>query len=59
MYPYLLLGYPAGSGGLSVDTASPSTVTLVTALSVAVVGLISVVIYTTLVSRSMRGKIEL
>jgi cytochrome d ubiquinol oxidase subunit II len=58
MYPYLLFGYPVGTGSLSAYAASPSSVTLITTLSVSVIGLIGVVIYTTVVTRSMREKID-
>jgi len=59
MYPYLLLGYPAGSGGLSINAASPPTSALATTLSVSVIGLIAVAVYTTAIVRSMRGKIDI
>jgi cytochrome bd ubiquinol oxidase subunit II len=58
MYPYLLFGYPVGARSLSADAASPSSATLITTLSVSVIGLIGVVIYTTLITRSMREKID-
>ena len=58
MYPNLLFGYPVGIGSLSADAASPSSATLITSLGVSVVGLIGVVIYTTVTTRSMREKID-
>jgi len=51
MYPYVLPAYPAGSGGLSIESASASPFALYSALGVTIVGLIAVVVYATLVFR--------
>ncbi len=58
MYPYLLPGFPIRATGLSVTNVSPSPVALVSALSVVIVGLCAVVVYGTIVARSMRGKLK-
>lgn len=57
LFPYLLAGYPAGRGGLSIYDAAPSPVALASALTVTIVGTVAVVIYTTIVLRRLvRGK---
>ncbi|HVA37512.1 MAG TPA: cytochrome d ubiquinol oxidase subunit II [Candidatus Dormibacteraeota bacterium] len=53
IYPYLLPGYPAGGGGLSIFDSVPSPAAVGTALGVAVVGLIAVALYTTYVARKL------
>ena len=58
MYPYLLPGFPVRATGLSVTNVSPSPIALVSALSVIIVGLCAVVIYGTIVARSLRGKLK-
>lgn len=58
MYPYLLPGFPIRATGLSVTNVSPSPVALVSALSVVIVGLCAVVVYGTIVARSMRDKVK-
>ena len=51
MYPYVLPGYPAGSGGLSVEGASASPIALFSALAVVIAGLVGVLVYGTVVFR--------
>jgi cytochrome d ubiquinol oxidase subunit II len=57
MYPYLLPSLPPRTGGISIFDASPSPVALGSALTVTIVGLVVVVIYSVLVTRQMTGKI--
>ena len=59
MYPYLLLAYPAGTGGLTIDAAKPSVAALATIIPITLAGLLIVVVYTTFVVRRMQGKIVL
>jgi cytochrome d ubiquinol oxidase subunit II len=59
MYPYLLLAYPAGTGGLTIDAAKPSATALATIIPIILAGLLIVVIYTSFVVRRMEGKIVL
>lgn len=56
MYPYLLPSRPAGHG-ISIFGAAPSPVALATMLSVAIVGLVAVIIYGTFVLRQLAGKL--
>jgi cytochrome d ubiquinol oxidase subunit II len=58
LYPYLLPGYPLGSGGMSIFEASPSTVSLAVALTTTIGGSIAVLIYGAIVTRAMAGKIH-
>jgi cytochrome d ubiquinol oxidase subunit II len=51
MYPYVLPGFPAGSGGLTVDGAGASPVALYSALGVTIAGVIAVLVYGTVVFR--------
>jgi len=57
LYPYLLPGLPPSSGGISIFAASPSPVALASALTVTIVGLIAVAIYSALVARELAGKL--
>ncbi|MGD0969041.1 MAG: cytochrome d ubiquinol oxidase subunit II [Candidatus Aquilonibacter sp.] len=57
MYPYLLPSLPPRTGGISIFDASPSPAALASALTVTIVGLVIVVIYSVLVTRQMTGKI--
>ncbi|HTV93891.1 MAG TPA: cytochrome d ubiquinol oxidase subunit II [Verrucomicrobiae bacterium] len=57
LYPYLLPGLPPRSGGISIFAASPSPVALASALTVTIVGLIAVAIYSALVARELAGKL--
>jgi cytochrome d ubiquinol oxidase subunit II len=59
MYPYLLLAYPAGTGGLTIDAAKPSALALATIIPIILAGLLIVVVYTSFVVRRMEGKIVL
>jgi cytochrome d ubiquinol oxidase subunit II len=59
MYPHLLLGYSADSGGLNVNAATPPIASLTTTLNVSAIGLILVVAYTAILIRFMREKIDL
>lgn len=56
MYPYLLPGYPLGSGGLSIFDVAPGAVALATALVVTVGGGIVVIAYGSVVAYKMFGK---
>jgi len=56
-YPYLIPALPPGTGGISIFNASPSPVAVASALTVTIVGLVVVIIYSTLVARQMAGKI--
>jgi cytochrome bd ubiquinol oxidase subunit II len=51
MYPYIIPSFPAGQGGMSIFTASPSPPALYSALVVTIVGSIGVLIYATIVFR--------
>lgn len=59
MYPYLLPGYPPGNQGLSIFAAAPSPQSVATALTVTVVGLIAVALYTCFVARHFAQPIEI
>jgi cytochrome bd ubiquinol oxidase subunit II len=58
MYPYILPGYPPGSGGLSIDAAAPSVAAMTTALTVTIGGGVAVAVYGSLVFRRMAGKLR-
>jgi cytochrome d ubiquinol oxidase subunit II len=58
IFPYLLPGFPAGHGGLSIYDASPSPAALTSALAVTVVGLVAVMIYGAAVLRKLAGKVQ-
>ncbi|MBV8489026.1 MAG: cytochrome d ubiquinol oxidase subunit II [Candidatus Eremiobacteraeota bacterium] len=53
MFPYLLPGYPMGSGGLSIFDAAPSTTAVACALAITVGGGIAVLVYGTWVARRL------
>jgi cytochrome d ubiquinol oxidase subunit II len=57
LYPYLLPSLPPRQGGISIFDAAPSPVALASALTVTIVGLVAVVIYSALVMRQMAGKV--
>jgi cytochrome d ubiquinol oxidase subunit II len=59
MYPYVLPGYPAGSGGLSLDGAAASPFALYSALAVTIAGLGAVLIYATVVFRRFTTPLHL
>jgi cytochrome bd ubiquinol oxidase subunit II len=58
LFPYLIPGYPLGSGGMTIFEASPSPVSLAVALTTTVGGSIAVLIYGTVVTRAMAGKVR-
>ena len=58
MFPYLLPGYPLGSGGLSIYDAVPSALSLACALAVTIGGGVAVVAYGTVVASKMGGKVR-
>jgi cytochrome d ubiquinol oxidase subunit II len=57
MYPYLIPSLSPRTGGISIFDASPSPVALASALTVVIVGLVVVIIYSVLVARHMAGKV--
>ncbi len=58
LYPYLIPAYPAGRGGLSIFDASPSSAALVTGFAVIVVGLVGVIVYSSIVWRQFSTKVQ-
>ena len=57
IYPYLVPAFPsATAGGITIDDANPSSIALTTATVITVVGVVVVLIYTSLVTRRLRGK---
>lgn len=58
LFPYLLPEFPAGSGGISIFEAAPSSVALTCALTVTIVGICAVAIYAPIVWRRMGGKVR-
>lgn len=58
LYPYLLTGFPAGHGGISIDAAVPSQSALIVALTVTIGGSLAVVIYGAAVWRRFAGKVS-
>ncbi|MBV8530303.1 MAG: cytochrome d ubiquinol oxidase subunit II, partial [Candidatus Eremiobacteraeota bacterium] len=58
LFPYLLPAFPAGSGGISIFDATPSAAALNCALSVTLLGIVAVAIYSPIVWRRMSGKIR-
>ena len=58
LYPYIVPAFPAGSGGLSIYDAAPSPLALGTFLVVAIGGLTAVIVYQTVVARSMARRRE-
>jgi cytochrome bd ubiquinol oxidase subunit II len=57
IYPYVLPGYPLRGAGLTIAAASPSALSLMTALGTTILGLLFVITYTTFVAKHMHGKI--
>lgn len=53
LYPYLLPGYPSAQTGLSIFSEPSSPVALATILSIAIAGLLLVVVYRTFVVRRL------
>jgi cytochrome d ubiquinol oxidase subunit II len=58
LFPYLIPGYPLGSGGMSIFEASPSPLSLAVGLTATIGGSIAVLIYGTIVTRAMAGKVR-
>jgi cytochrome d ubiquinol oxidase subunit II len=58
LFPYLLPSFPAGSGGISIFEAAPSSVALTCALTVTLVGIVLALTYGAIVWRRMGGKIR-
>jgi cytochrome d ubiquinol oxidase subunit II len=58
LFPYLVPGFPAGSGGISVFDAAPNAAALAGIVAIAVVGLAAVVVYGATVFRAMAGKVR-
>jgi cytochrome d ubiquinol oxidase subunit II len=58
LFPYLIPGYPLGSGGMTIFEATPSPVSLAVALTTTIGGSIAVLIYGSLVTRAMAGKVH-
>jgi cytochrome d ubiquinol oxidase subunit II len=58
IFPYLLRGYPEGSGGMTIYDAAPSAPALASALAVTIVGVIAVCIYSAIVWRRLAGKVR-
>ncbi len=59
LYPYLIPAYPAGRSGLSIFDASPSPGALVTALAVIIVGLLAVIVYSSMVWKQFTTKVRI
>ena len=59
LYPYLIPAYPPGRGGLSIFDASPSPGALATALAVIIVGLLAVIVYSSIVWRQFTAKVRI
>jgi cytochrome d ubiquinol oxidase subunit II len=57
LYPFVISGYPAGHGGLSIVDAAASPIALTSAIAVTVVGLTVVVIYSVFMWKKLGGKI--
>lgn len=58
IFPYLLPSYPDGANGISIYAATPSLIGLVTAFVVNFVGVILLIIYSSIVWRRIAGKIR-
>ncbi|HLY02352.1 MAG TPA: cytochrome d ubiquinol oxidase subunit II [Candidatus Cybelea sp.] len=58
IFPYLLPAYPARNAGISIFAAAPSETALACALSVTLIGVAGIAVYTPLVWRRMAGKIR-
>ncbi len=58
LFPYLLPSLTPSIPGISIYDAAPSPAALASALTVSIVGLIAVVIYGTLVTRHLAGKLS-
>jgi len=58
LFPYLIPGYPLGSGGMTIYDAAPSAVSLTVALATTIVGTVVVLVYGSIVARAMARKIR-
>ena len=58
MFPYLVPAYPRGSGGISAFDAAPAPTALASALTVTLVGIVAVCIYSAIVWRKLAGKVR-
>ena len=59
IFPYLLPAYANSLNGISIYSAAPSSLSLITALVFTAVGLILLIAYSTIVWRRLAGKIQL
>jgi cytochrome bd ubiquinol oxidase subunit II len=57
LYPYLIPGYPLGSGGMTIFEATPSATALTVGLAATIGGTIGVLVYGAIVTRAMAGKV--
>jgi cytochrome d ubiquinol oxidase subunit II len=57
LFPYLIPGFPAGSGGISIDDAAPNGAALLGILIAALLGLTVVIAYGATVFGKMAGKV--
>ncbi len=57
IYPYLLPNLPPSRGGISIFAATPSPLSIATALTFAIVGVIAVIFYGSWVMRRLAGKV--
>jgi cytochrome d ubiquinol oxidase subunit II len=58
LYPYLIPGYPLGSGGMSIFEITPSAISLSVALTATIGGTILVVVYSAITTWAMAGKVR-
>jgi cytochrome d ubiquinol oxidase subunit II len=58
LYPYLIPGYPLGSGGMTIFEATPSPVSLTVALTATIGGTILVLVYGVVATWAMAGKVR-
>jgi cytochrome d ubiquinol oxidase subunit II len=58
LFPFLIPGYPLGSGGMTIYEANPSALALSVALGTTIAGTIGVVVYGSIVTRTMARKIR-
>jgi cytochrome bd ubiquinol oxidase subunit II len=58
VFPYLIPGYPTGTGGISIFAAAPSPSGIAVTLGVALVGLAAVLVYSLLAYRYLISSIE-
>jgi cytochrome d ubiquinol oxidase subunit II len=58
LFPYLVPGFPAGTGGISIDEAAPNGAALIGILIASLLGVVLVLAYGSSVFRSMAGKVR-